>query len=304
MNFTSRLALAVLAIAAVVGPAAALPQAGETPPDFTAQDQDGLTFRLSEQSGKVTVLHICTVWCAPCRLLAAAHSQIAQELDARLGPDRYQLVDLLVEDNNGLPSDQADAQLWKSAFGTPARVLHMGGDANAPARQIVDYITTPQGTTAFPTNLVIRADGTLSALTEGWAGSVEAFADLVEAAVGDSVPREVGIDIRPGSDENPVNPGAAGAIPVAILSEAGFDAVAEVDPATVLLAGAGVWVRGRATAPSCAAEDANGDGLTDLVCRVDASAVQVLPGDTSAVLEATTYAGQALRGEDVIRVVP
>ena len=43
------------------------------------------------------------------------------------------------------------------------------------------------------------------------------------------------IDIKPGSDPNPINPGSNGLIPVAILSSEDFDATT-VDPATIELA--------------------------------------------------------------------
>ena len=49
----------------------------------------------------------------------------------------------------------------------------------------------------------------------------------------------VAIDIRPGSERNPVNPKSNGVLPVAIFSSETFDAT-QVDPSTVFLAGAPV----------------------------------------------------------------
>jgi len=45
------------------------------------------------------------------------------------------------------------------------------------------------------------------------------------------------VDVRPGDDNDVVNPGANGVLPVAILSESDFDATT-VDPLSVQLAGA------------------------------------------------------------------
>ena len=78
---------------------------------------------------------------------------------------------------------------------------------------------------------------------------------------------EVQIDIKPGSDPNSINLGAAGVIPVAILSTLTFNAPAEVDPSTLTLAGAQVRVHGKGNRSHCGSEDVNGDGRVDLVCH-------------------------------------
>ncbi|OLD38283.1 MAG: hypothetical protein AUI57_07565 [Candidatus Rokubacteria bacterium 13_1_40CM_2_68_8] len=112
----------------------------------------------------------------------------------------------------------------------------------------------------------------------------------------------VSIDIKPGSHPNSINLGSAGVIPVAILGSATFDAT-QVNPATVRLAGASVKLIGHGDKYSCSTEDVNGDGFVDLVCHV-VTAQFIEPGDSLAVLEAQTFDGQAIRGEDSIRIVP
>jgi hypothetical protein len=115
---------------------------------------------------------------------------------------------------------------------------------------------------------------------------------------------EVDIDIKPGSDPNSINLGSKGVIPVAILSSISFDAT-QVDPDTVSLAGAGVAVRGKGNKSLAHHEDANGDGLLDLVVQVetenlDPNAFQ----DGNVVLEGWTFDDLPFRGEDVIVIVP
>lgn len=112
----------------------------------------------------------------------------------------------------------------------------------------------------------------------------------------------VAIDIKPGSAGNTINRRSNGVVPIAILSGPSFDAT-QVDPATVLLAGAAVKSIGSGSKYSCHAEDVNGDGLADLVCQVVTSELQIAPGASTAVLEAQTFSGRAIQGEDSIRIV-
>lgn len=113
----------------------------------------------------------------------------------------------------------------------------------------------------------------------------------------------VAIDIKPGSFPNSINLGSAGVVPVAILSSATFDAT-QVDPATVTLAGAAVKLIGKGDKYACSAQQVNEDGRMDLVCHVVTAQFIIEPGDSVAVLEAKTFNGQPIRGEDSINIVP
>lgn len=115
-------------------------------------------------------------------------------------------------------------------------------------------------------------------------------------------PRRVDIDVRPGSASNPVNPRAAGVLPVAVLSSPTFDA-RTLDPATLTLAGAAVR-QARWGNYLCHAEAVNGDALPDLICQVENRALSLAQGQTRVTLEARTFAGQRVRGEDTIVIVP
>jgi aqualysin 1 len=118
------------------------------------------------------------------------------------------------------------------------------------------------------------------------------------------------IDIRPDNAGNPVNL-SANQLPVAILSDADFDA-RRVDPATLTL-GNGL---GAETAASrrpngsvmASLEDANGDGLLDLVVQFSVRTLvangDVTPATTSLKMEGRLRDGLPFRGSDAIRVVP
>ncbi len=113
----------------------------------------------------------------------------------------------------------------------------------------------------------------------------------------------VAIEIKPGSSPPAINLSSAGVVPVAILSSPTFDAT-QVDPATVTLAGASVSLIGHGDKFSCSAEDVNGDGLLDLVCHVTTAQMFIQPGNSVVVLEAKTFSGQAIRGQESIQIVP
>ena len=113
--------------------------------------------------------------------------------------------------------------------------------------------------------------------------------------------RRVTIDIRPGTMPNPVNLGSNGVVPVAILSDAGFDATT-IDPTTVTLASAQVRLRGNGT-PMSSVADVNHDGLEDLVVQVSTSALALTASDTTATLEGSTFDGERVEGVDSVRIV-
>lgn len=78
------------------------------------------------------------------------------------------------------------------------------------------------------------------------------------------------IDIKPNSYPNCINLGSHGVVPVAILSTAEPEFDATLIPAdTVFLAGSGVRVRGKGNKYLASEEDIDGDGLLDLVVKVE-----------------------------------
>jgi hypothetical protein len=112
---------------------------------------------------------------------------------------------------------------------------------------------------------------------------------------------EVDIDIKPGSDPNPINPGSNGLIPVAILSSPEF-AARQVDPTSVTLAGASVAVRGKGKSMAHE-EDVNGDGLVDLVVQVETQGLDDLGTGGTVKLTGTTFNGEAIVGYDEVVIV-
>jgi len=111
----------------------------------------------------------------------------------------------------------------------------------------------------------------------------------------------VGIDVKPGSDNNPVNLGSNGVLPVCVFSSDGFDATM-IDPATCDLAGAGVAVSGGGY--MLVIEDIDGDGLLDMLLQFDTPSLDPAQiQDSAVVLTGSTVEGQAFLGTDQITVI-
>ncbi len=167
----------------------------------------------------------------------------------------------------------------------------------------VDAYFYPLVSVGGATRLVLRnvaVGGTID-LTDPFTATLANLAPALEINSGGAL--QVAIDIKPGSFPNSINLGSAGSIPVAILSSATFDATT-VDPATVTLAGASVQMVGKSDKFLCNADDPNMDGLPDLVCHVQTAQFVIQLGESVAVLEAQTFGGMPIRGEDTVRIVP
>jgi thiol-disulfide isomerase/thioredoxin len=168
--FRSSSLFAVAAVLAtdllVARPAAAEPvNVGDPFPDFSARDQDGNEFTLSDYDGRTVLLHVCASWCGPCRQSAEDEGALTATLNYLLGSE-WLLVDALVSGTNyTLASTQDDAETWRSR--TPALTLHGDGDATS---DLFRFPTTI-GVFAFPTYYLIEPDGIVSGYHLGyWPG--------------------------------------------------------------------------------------------------------------------------------------
>jgi len=109
------------------------------------------------------------------------------------------------------------------------------------------------------------------------------------------------IDIKPGSQTNPINPGSSSKIPVAILSTPDFNAPLEVDRASLTFGSTG----NEHSLVSCNKKgtDVNGDGLKDLMCHFKTKLAGFKFGDTEGILRGLTLGGVSIEARDVVRVL-
>jgi hypothetical protein len=105
----------------------------------------------------------------------------------------------------------------------------------------------------------------------------------------------VNIDIKPGSDLNPINPRGKGVIPVAILTTDTFDATT-VDPESITFGPDGATK----AHPQGHLEDVDGDGDLDLLLHFRTQETGIQRGDTEASLWGETFDGAPIEGTDSI----
>ncbi|UCG24569.1 MAG: hypothetical protein JSW55_00785 [Chloroflexota bacterium] len=112
---------------------------------------------------------------------------------------------------------------------------------------------------------------------------------------------QIDISIRPSSKPSSINARSKGKIPVALLSGANFDAPAEIDSDTLTFGRTGNEDSLAGCSPG--AEDANADGLPDLVCHFRTADTGFQRGDAEGILKGRTVNGLPIEGLDSVRIV-
>jgi hypothetical protein len=130
-----------------------------------------------------------------------------------------------------------------------------------------------------------------------------AFAQIltIEVAVTEAVQR-VEIDVKPGNENNCINPASRGVLPVAIFGSDVLD-VAQVDQGSLNLDGLDVRVKGNQY-PQCHGQYLRGDEYMDLVCHFSMDGSPWSGEESSAVLTGSLLDGTLIAGEDEVCLVP
>lgn len=113
------------------------------------------------------------------------------------------------------------------------------------------------------------------------------------------------VDVKPDTEENPVNPDERGVVPVAVLATDGFDPVDRMDVGTLRFGAPDTVAAGGGASPAHGghAEDVDDDGNEDLLVHFPVEDTGLADGDTEARLVGATRDGTTLSGTDDVRIV-
>jgi hypothetical protein len=149
-------------------------------------------------------------------------------------------------------------------------------------------------------------EGSAGAILEILSTDALCVRNISLVGTGVSTLRVVDIDIRPGSHKNRINSRGHGEIPVAILSNAEFDAATTVNRASLTFGATGdepsLHLR-RHGVPDCVVRDVNRDHHKDLICHFETQLTGFQPGHVEGVLRGQTTDGTLIEGRDAVRIV-
>jgi hypothetical protein len=184
-------------------------------------------------------------------------------------------VDATFEDPGTLDTHTADID-WDDGSSGPGTVDELGGSGNVTGSH--QYLVPG----SYTVTVTVKDDD------NGETGGT--FQVDVEAVI-------ISIDIKPGSDENPINLGSMGQTPVAILTTEDFDA-ATVNASTVRFG------PGQAEPLHYALEDVDEDGDIDMILHFSTQELGLVHDDTDATLSGQTTGGVYFEGTDSVSIVP
>ncbi|MEZ4319774.1 MAG: TlpA disulfide reductase family protein [Myxococcota bacterium] len=108
---------------------------GQTVPDLRLADQFGNEVSLWQFHGRVVLVDISTMWCAPCQELANSTESTQQ----RFGADEFVYTTVLQENVESQPPTTDDLNVWADFFGITAPVLADGEKITGSAVQNGQY---------------------------------------------------------------------------------------------------------------------------------------------------------------------
>ena len=121
---------------------------------------------------------------------------------------------------------------------------------------------------------------------------------------------QVGIDIKPQNNANAINLYRLGTVPVAVLSNPGFDAPSEVMISSLTFGRTGyedsisLRIDSKPMQPVCQANDVNQDGIFDLICTYKIPSTGFQCGDTQGILRGHLLSGEEIMGSDAVTITP
>ena len=193
-------------------------EVGDTLPGFIAVDVDGQTVDSADFAGSYVLIDLCTMWCAPCQLMAPDAGRAEEALNDA-GID-FVYVQALFEDVSSQPSDQADAQAWREAFSVDADVLILHESGLFGGDLVTMFAGFNEG--SVPTVAFMTPGGVVFDVGAGY---------LSPEAIVLAVATHAGVPVPPLPPQAPVPPTGASSAP-APVANAIFGATIGGDSAT------------------------------------------------------------------------
>ena len=193
-------------------------------------------------------------------------------------------------------------------------VMHLddtvGGDVDPARERVVVLINATDAPQSYTVAQLAQKGLTLSAVQAAGADPVVKGATFANGTF--TVPArttavfeerstlQVEVRVRPGDGANVVNPKSA-QVDIAVLSQDGFDPVADVDRGSLRFGRTGLEDSVRRCR---AGDDYDGDGVDDLLCTVRVRDTGLAAGDTGLLLRGSTADGLRLAGRATVTTVP
>jgi thiol-disulfide isomerase/thioredoxin len=130
---------------------------GDTPPEWTLTDQNEHPVKVTDFRGQSVIMVFSAAWCGPCMDAVPVAEALVKRLNSNGEPTA--LVEILVQNEFGDPSETIDAKDWADQFGIDGPVLSCDGLYTSPAwTQFIEY-GRAVGASAFPTVALLTPHG-------------------------------------------------------------------------------------------------------------------------------------------------
>jgi thiol-disulfide isomerase/thioredoxin len=137
-------------------------------PEWTLTDQNDTPVSLSDFRGKSVILLFSAAWCGPCIDAVPVAEALTKRLNSKGEPTA--LVEILVQNVFGDPSETIDAKEWADEFGIEGPVLSCSGTASSPGWKQFFEFGRRIGRYAFPTVALLTPHGRLIVAGAGFNG--------------------------------------------------------------------------------------------------------------------------------------